>query len=248
MLKHSYDSQESIPENLRGAYVLSGGKWLLDELSDDHPVVVKNKEVLRDKSKAVSKSEELQADLDAAKSTSIPRGYVAVAKSDAELLDKYKPLGAPTEIESKLAEHKTLNEKVTKQEADTKLREVAKILSYEPEAFVRLQNLPEFEIRDGKDGQKTVVAKLKDDKGVITEKPAQEFVESSSDIAPFLPSLKAQTNGTRVHGSSSTAGQPAKDLPTRIREQVKNEAQHRQTEIHPMFKQIPGRVTAPTGE
>jgi hypothetical protein len=247
MLKHSYDSQESIPENIRGAYVLSGGKWLLDELSDDHPVIVKNKEVLRDKSKAVSKAEELQADLDNARGSSIPRGHVAVAKSDADLLEKVKAHGSGDEVVAKLTEHKTLKEQTEQRAREDNLRQVAKALSYEPEAFVRLQNLPEFEIR-GEGDKKTVVAKLKDDKGVITEKPAQEFVESSSDFAPFLPALKAQGNGTRVHGSSGSAGQPAKDLPTRIREQVQQEAKHRQAEIHPMFKQIPGRVTASTGE
>lgn len=247
MLKHSYDSQESIPENLRGAYVLSGGKWLLDELADDHPVVSKNRELLRDKSKAVTKAEELQADLDNAKNSSVPRGHVAVAKSDADLLEKVKAHGSSDEVVAKLTEHKTLKEETDRRKREDSLREVAKVMSYEPEAFVRLSNLPEFEIR-GEGDKRTVIAKLKDEKGVITEKPAQEFVETSADIAPFLPALKAQSAGVRVHGSSSNNGAPAKDLPTRIREQVKQEQQHKQTEIHPMFKQIPGRVTATTGE
>lgn len=235
MLKNSYDSQESIPENLRGAYVLSGGKWLLDELSEDHPIITKNKEVLREKSKAVSKVEELQADLDNAKGSSIPRGQVAIAKADADLLDKYKPLGPPAEIESKLAEHKTLSEKVTKQEADTKLREVAKVLSYEPEAFVRLSGLPEFEIR-GEGDKKTVVAKLKDDKGVITEKPAQEFIESSSEIAPFLPALKAQSAGVRFHGTTGN-GSTGKSVFDAAREVGKqhNEARKQGSSINERF-------------
>ncbi len=218
MLKLQYDSQESIPENLRGAYVLSGGKWMLDDLSEDHPVVTKNKEVLREKSKAVSRAEELQADLDNARSTSIPRGHVTVARADADLLEKVKAHGSGDEVVAKLTEHKTLREETDRRKREDSLREVAKVMSYEPEAFVRLPNLPEFEIRDGKDGQKTVVAKLKDDKGVITEKPAQEFIESSNDIAPFLPALKAQSAGVRVHGSSSNGGSPGKNSFDQARE------------------------------
>jgi len=240
MLKNSYDSQESIAENLRGAYVLSGGKWVLDELSEDHPIITKNKEVLREKSKAVSKAEELQADLDNARGSSISRGQVAVAKADADLLEKVKAHGSGDEVIAKLTEHKTLKEETDKRKRDDSLREVAKVLSYEPEAFVRLPNLPEFEIR-GEGDKKTVVAKLKDDKGVITEKPAQEFVESSSEIAPFLPALK-QSNGVKVHGSSGTSGAPAKDVFQRIRDNAKQETDRTQSDIHPMFRQIPGRT------
>jgi hypothetical protein len=247
MLKHSYDTQESIPENLRGAYVESAGKWVLDSLSDDHPVILKNKEALRDKSKAVSKAEELQADLEVAKTTTVPRGHVSVAKADAELLEKLKEHGSGNEVLTKLTEYQSLKDETDKRKRDDQLREVAKLLSYEPEAFIRLQNLPEFEIRDGKEG-KTVVAKLKDEKGVITEKPAQEFVESSGDIAPFLPALKAKAEGTRVFGSSGNGGSPAKDVFTRVREDVKKQEKQRETDIHPMARLIPGRMTAPTGE
>lgn len=246
MLKNSYDSQESIPENLRGAYVLSDGKWVLDSLSDDHPVIVSKKAALTDKSKAVSKAEGLQADLDAAKSTSIPRGHVAVAKSDADLLEKIKTHGSGDEVITKLTEHAELKETTEKRQREDQLREVAKLLSYEPEAFVRLNNLPEFEIRDGKDG-KTVIAKLKDAKGVITEKPAQEFVETSSDIAPFLPALKT-AGGTKVHGTSGNGGQPAKNVFDKVRQDVANEQKQRVTDVHPMFQKIPGRASASQGD
>lgn len=248
MLKTSYDSQESIPENLRGAYVARDGKFVLDDLSDDHPVIVSKKSALADKSRAVSKADGLQADLDAAKSTSIPRGHVAVAKSDAELLEKIKPHGTGDEVVAKLTEHAELKEETQKRQREDQLREVAKLLSYEPEAFVRLNNLPEFEIRDGKDG-KTVVAKLKDAKGVITEKPAQEFVEASSDIAPFLPALKAtQSGGTKVHGTAGNGGQPAKNVFEKVREDQKRRNDQVGADLNPIFRKIPGRVAASAGE
>lgn len=249
MLKTSYDAESEIPENQRGAYVARDGKFVLDDLADDHPVLVSKKAALADKSKAVTKAEGLEADLAEAKRTSLQRGHVAVSKSDADMLEKLKGLGTADEIAAKLAEHHALTEKVTKQEQEAHLREVAKLLSYEAEAFVRLQNLPEFEIRDGNDGQKTVVAKLKDTKGVITEKPAQEFVESSIDIAPFLPALKAKGNGgTKVHGTSGGGGTPPKDTFTRIRDDVKQKQNRSEADLNPMFSKIPGRVVASAGE
>jgi len=246
MLKTSYNTQDEIPENLRGAYVQSGGKWSLDELSTDHPVVTHNKTLLTEKSTAKAKADELQSDLDHAKGSSVPRGHVAVAKADADLLEKVKAHGTGDEVVAKLTEHKTLKEVTDRRSREDSLREVAKILSYEPEAFVRLQGLPEFEIRE-KDGQKTVIAKVKTG-DTIVEKPAQEFVEGSADIAPFLPALKVDGKTTRVHGTRGNEGTPPKDVFARIRESAKNDQKQQNEDIHPMFRQVPGRVTAQTGE
>jgi len=245
MLRTSYNAESEIPENMKGAYVARDGKFVLDDLADDHPVVTSKKDLLREKSTAVRKSEELQADLDNAKTSSIPRGHVAVAKADAELLDKIKTHGSGDEVVAKLTEHKTLKEETDKRKRDDSLREVAKLLSYEPEAFVRLQSLPEFDIRE-KDGQKTVIAKVKDG-NTIVEKPAQEFIEGSADFAPFLPALKADSKGTRVFGSPSN-GTPPKDVFTKIREQAAQEQKQGERDIHPMFRQIPGRTQAQTGD
>lgn len=241
-----YDKLDDVPEALREHYKLSDGKYV-PELSDDHPVLAHNKKLLREKSEASAKVEELKADVEAAKTNTVPRGHVAVTKADADLLEKLKAHGSGDELVTKLTEHKTLKEETDKRKRDDHLREVAKHLSYEPEAFVRLQNLPEFEIRDGENG-KTVIAKIKGENNTITEKPAQEFVESSADISPFLPALKAEKGGTRVHGSSSSGGQPPKNVFEKIRETVKGEQKQRESDVHPMFKQIPGRTAASAGE
>jgi hypothetical protein len=243
-----YDKLDDVPEALREHYKLSDGKYV-PELSDDHPVLTHNKTLLSEKSKATAKVAELTADIETAKSSSVPRGHVAVAKADADLLEKVKAHGSGDEVIVKLTEHKTLKEETERRKRGDHLREVAKILSYEPEAFVRLQNLPEFEIRDGQDGQKTVIAKVKGADNVVTEKPAQEYIEASADISPFLPALKATGNGgTRVHGSSSTGGTPPKNVFEKIRESVKNEEKQRESDVHPMFKQIPGRTAASAGD
>lgn len=220
MLKLSYDSLEAIPENLRGAYIVEGTKYVLDQLSADHPVIVHNAVVLSDKVKATNKVAELSSELEAAKSTSVPRGHVVVAKADAELLEKIKTHGSADEVVTKLNEHATLKQSTESRTRADHLREVAKELSYEPEAFVRLPGLPEFEIREV-NGIKTVIAKVKAG-DTITEKPASEYVEASADLAPFLPALKADSKGgVRVHGSSPTGGKPAPDMFEKIRKQTK---------------------------
>lgn len=198
-----YNTLDEVPEADRQHYVKSDGKYV-PQLSDDHPVLVHNKQLLSEKATATARVKELEADITAASEKSIPRAHVAIPKADAELLDKYKAHGTPDEVATKLTEHKTLSEESVARKRSDSLRQLAKSLSYNEEAFVRLPNLPEFTSRPSKDGKATDwFAQLKDDKGVITEKPAKEFVESSEDIKPFLPSLK-QSAGVQVHGSTLT--------------------------------------------
>ena len=245
MLRTFYQTESEIPENLKGAYVARDGRFVLDDLSEDHPVVVNKKQALIDKSNAVSRADGLQADLDAAKQSSVPRGHVAVPRADQELLEKLKPLGTPEEITAKISEHKALKEETDRRKREDNLREVAKKLNYEPEAFIRLSNLPEFEIR-GEGDKATVIAKVKDDKGVITEKQAQEFIESSSEIKPFLPALKA-AGGTKVFGSPGSQSN-TKTVFDKIREDAKTRDKQAGPDLNPMFSKIPGRVSAPAGE
>lgn len=208
-----YNTLEEVPEALREHYVKSDGKYI-PQLSDDHPVLVHNKTLLTEKANATNKVRELEADLAATSEKSVPRGHVAVPKADADSLSKYKEHGTPDEVAAKLTEHGTLKSDLDKRKRDDSLRQVSKALGFNEEAFIRLPNQPEFISKPGKDG-KTVewFAQIKDEKGVITEKPAKEFVESSADIAPFLPSLKT-TAATQVEipgGQMSTqpsAGDP----------------------------------------
>jgi hypothetical protein len=196
-----YNTLEDVPEADRQHYVKSDGKYV-PQLSDDHPVLVHNKQLLSEKATATARVKELEADAAVASEKSIPRGHVAIAKADADLLGKYKEHGTPDEVAVKVTEHDTMKADLDKRQRDDSLRQASKALGFNGEAFIRLPNLPEFISKPGKDG-KTVewFAQLKDDKGVITEKPAKEFVESSADITPFLPSLKAATKQVELHGS-----------------------------------------------
>jgi hypothetical protein len=230
-----YNSLTEVPEAFREHYVMRGGKAVA-EVSSDHPLVVNNATLLNEKSTAESKAstaeakvQSLQNDLDSAKSSSLPRGHVAVPKSDHELLEKVKAKGTSEEVVKILDDYPVLKEGQERASRDKHLREVAGVLGYEPEAFTRLQNLPEFELRDGteKDAKgnpkKTVVAKVKGSDNVITEKPGREYVENHPDYKPFLAALKpAAREGTSVHGIASGSGAEG-SIYDSIRETVKEE-------------------------
>lgn len=212
MLK-TYNTLEEVPEALRSEYKKSDGRYVPD-LSEDHPVLVHNKTLLGEKATATARVKELEADIATASEKSIPRGHVAVPKADADLLAKYKENGTLEEVAAIKTEHATLKDKDMKRTREESLRQVSKALSLNDEAFTRLPNLPDFISKPGSDG-KTVewFAQVKDDKGVITEKPAKEFIESSTDIAPFMAALKTsnQQQSPQLPGSSMTVTPPSND-------------------------------------
>jgi len=204
-----YDKESDIPEGLRAEYKQSGAKWVPD-LADDHPVIVQNKTLIQEKSVEEAKVKKLRGDLDdalaAAKTSDVPRGQTLVSKADAELLEKYRPLGTPDELATVKTEHGTLKETETKRQRDDTNRLVAKELGYNTDAFVSLPNLPEFEIRDGKDGKKSVVAKVTEGDKVV-EKPAKDYIEANH--APLLPALVAKAGVQVPANGSGTDSQPA---------------------------------------
>lgn len=208
-----YNTHDEVPEADRQHYVKSDGKYV-PQLSDDHPVLVHNRQLLGEKATATARVKELEADIATASEKSIPRGHVAIAKADADLLVKYKEHGTPEEVGAKLTQAKTDAEQIAANKRTESLRQVSKALGFNEEAFTRLPSLPDFISKLGKDG-KTVewFAQIKDDKGVITEKPAKEFIESSQDIAPFMASLKTtnQQSGVELPGSSMTVNPPSSD-------------------------------------
>jgi hypothetical protein len=201
-----YTKLDDVPEALREHYALVDGRYV-PQLSDDHPVLVHNKTLLSEKTTASNKLKEVEADLEAAKATSIPRGHITVAKADAEALDKFKALGKIEDVTAKLTEYDTLKSQSEQRKLEDSRRQAAKVLGYNEEAFIRLPNLPEFEIR-GEGDKQTVVAKVKDGDKIV-ERPAKEFIEASTDVQPFMAALTTKS-GVKV----STAGggnEPASD-------------------------------------
>ncbi len=220
-----YDKLEDVPEAQREHYKLIGGKYVPD-LSEDHPVLVNNKTLLNEKNAAETKASGLETtvttlkgDLESAKASSLPRGHRAVTIAEADAIATLKEHGTGAEILTKLTEHKTLKEEVAQRKRQDGLRAVAKELGYNADAFVLLQGLPDFEIRE-KDGKKTVIAKVKEG-DTVTEKSAQEYIEGSASFAPFLPALKTQSSGIPVPGQSRDSGNPPGNFYSDIRETVK---------------------------
>lgn len=194
----SYSKQEDVPEGLREHYSkASDGKWYPD-VADDHPLNRDNTKLKTEKATADAKVTDLTTDLEKARAGNVGRGQAVVTKAEVDFLEKVKPLGTADELVTKIAEHKTFSDELAARKRSDSLRQLAKDLSLNEEAFVRLPNLPEFESRAGKDGKTEWIAKIKDEKGVITEKPAQEFIELSTDIAPFMAALKTTAQPTGV--------------------------------------------------
>ena len=201
----TYSNQTDIPDDLKPHYSKrEDGKWHAD-IPDEHPAVKNNAKLLSDKTAAEGKVTKLESDLASAQAGNLGRGQVAVTTADAKLLDQYKALGTPDEVGAIKTEHATLKERDTKRTRDDSLRQLAKSQGYNEEAFVRLPNLPDFINKPGKDGKSVEwFAQLKDDKGVITEKPVKEFIEASEDIKPFMASLTAKSDGVRVPTTGPT--------------------------------------------
>jgi hypothetical protein len=233
-----FDKLEDVPEALREHYKLIDGKYV-PEISDDHPVKANNVKLLNEKTAAETKAAgletanaSLKADLESTKSHSLPRGHKAVPNAEVEAMEQLKQHGTPQEIATKLTEHKTLKEKDDVRTTADHLKKVAGLLNYNAEAFALLPNLPEFEIRtvNGKD---TVVAKVKGENNVITEKPAAEYIESEPKIAPLLPALKVSSGGIRVPEQQRDSGRTAADDPISKRNQVREEM--RKTNPNPLM-------------
>lgn len=210
----TFNNQTDVPDDLKPHYSKrEDGKWHAD-IPDDHPAVKNNAKLLSDKSSAEAQVTKLTSDLESARAGNLGRGQVATTKADIDRLAKFDALNlSPDDITAKLNEHKTLSEKDAERTRDDVLRKVAKAHNYNEDAFVLLRDLPDFISRPSKDGKSTDwFAQIKDDKGVITEKPAKEFVESAEHIKPFMASLTQKSDGVRVPTTGPTT-QPVADDP-----------------------------------
>jgi hypothetical protein len=226
-----YDKTEDIPEALREHYSRrEDGKYHAD-IPDEHPAVRHNARLVREKNDAVEAARTAKEDLESARASSLPRGHEALPKADADLAKAVKEAGITTvDAFTKLKdEHGRFKGESEATAREKHLREVAGDLGFEPEAFIRLPNLPEFERRDSteKDAKgnlkKTAIAKVKSADGVVTEKPGREYVENHPDYKPFLAALKpAAPQGTSVLGSVA-AHESGGNIYDNIREGVKLE-------------------------
>lgn len=216
----TYTKQDDIPEGLREHYKLIEGKWVA-EVGDDHPLKVNNTKLLTEKSEAEAKLVNTQteltaakADAEAAKNSGLPRGHVAVPKTDADLIGVVKAAGItkPEEFTAIKDEHATFKTKVAAQERREHLDAVRKAEGWGDSAvdvLSLIQDLPDVELRDTEEKddngvpKKKAIAKVKGADNVVTEKPFGEYFAAKH--AALLPSLQAvkQADGTPLpsHGA-----------------------------------------------
>ena len=185
MLKQSYQKEDQIPENLKGAYVAdTSGVFVLDELGAEHPTLKKNAELVAENTRYRGLNTKLQNEKTQLESRSVPEGFVAVKVEDAPIIEKIKTTGLTVE---ELTNLKTENEDFKRKESESALqtlrRSAGKFLGYNEDAFERLAKDLDLTEKDGKFFTKD---------GANETPLTKEFVEKSETFKPFLSSLAPQ--------------------------------------------------------
>jgi hypothetical protein len=216
MLQTTYAKKEDVPADKIGAYIEKDGKWVLDDLSNDHPVVAKRDELLTKTSTQQGQITRLSNEVATLKVTSVPEGHAIVPVADKQLLDAVKPLGTVEEIKTKLTEYPTLKEKEQSRTLDELYDKAAKELGYENVgAFKAIAKALKLDIKfkpekvDGKDVEKPYVGdkaladhiaatpELKDAEPVFKTKPQvpAPSTEGGSGNRPAAAGAGGSTNG-----------------------------------------------------
>ncbi len=235
-----YESLDKIPEADRGDYKLvteagspNFNKYVLD-LDPQHPVALKNAELLGEKSTrdaaqtaavnaAVAPKDaeilNLKAQVQAAQAQSaLPAGHVAIPADSLTQLNNFKSLGEFDAVKAKVEEHGTLKERDEANTRKTLFGEVAKANNLNEEVFAKLaepiklqDKLESREIDDGKGNKvKHWFVKGKDDKGADTSVAVADFVKSDGNFSPFLNSLQISEDSKKVKIPNQKHGDPAK--------------------------------------
>jgi hypothetical protein len=211
MLKQ-YDKPEDVPEALREHYSRREDGKMHADIPNDHPAVKHNATLLKEKNDAIAERDTAKSELDSAKASGLPRGHEAVPKADAELVKVIKEAGI-TKVEdfaTLKTDHDTFKVKAETAEREKHATEIGELMGWDKEKTARLVpkvfDLSQVESRTGADGKKTLVAKVKQGDGTFIEKPFADVVTTTPDLNDLLPSLKSESGGTRVHGSTPGAG------------------------------------------
>ncbi len=239
MKKSVYEKLEDIPQADRDEnnYALctdagspNNGKYVL-LLDGAHPVQAKNTELLSEKAgketahqtviaQKDAEISRVNAELQTAKTANVlPAGQVAVTLDDSNLLAQVKQLGEFAQIKAKVDEYQTLKEKDEANTRKTLLSEAATAHGLNSDAFVSLAELknlaPNLEKREIDDGKGTKVphyfVKHKDAAGADASTVLSDYVKNSDDFKPFLPSLTAVQDKSKIKIPPNGIGEPPSD-------------------------------------
>jgi len=254
MLKSIYETLDAIPEGDRPHYALSEGKYVL-QLDDQHPVAVKNRELLREKSadkgamtklaneKTALETEKaaLTAERDALKGSSLPAGHVAIPAADAQLLTAYKSHGTPDDVKAAKEERDALKSESASLKRAQVIRRAADLHGYDADVMAEL--LPaDVELAFGeveREGKKVELANAKFKEGdALKEQPLEEYVDAK--LKKYLPSLRPEqpAKGTQYVKQNPQGKAPAKNVFDRIREEAKAAAEAKKPTAKPLNERL----------
>jgi hypothetical protein len=214
----TYNSLAEVPEAFREHYVMKGGRAVA-EVSSDHPLVVNNAALKTEKETAEQQRDEAnrkkgEAESALASASVVPRGHDTVPKGDAELVRAVKEAGV-TSVEAfntLKTEHGDFKQKAEEAEKSKHAASVGEVMGWDKEKTALLVpavfDLSQVQIRDGADGKKEAVAKVKQSDGSLIEKSLADVVKTTPALAALQPSLAAssQPTGTPLPGHGAGGG------------------------------------------
>jgi hypothetical protein len=216
----NYNTLDEVPEEFRKHYVMRGGK-AVPEVSNDHPLVTNNATLKAEKETAETRAASAEAratkaEGDLASASILPRGKRAVDVADAEFIDGVKSEGVTTldAFKTLKTEHGNYKQKAEESEREKHAAAVGEAMRWDKGKTALLVpavfDLSQVQVRDGKDGAKEVIAKVKQADGSFVEKPFAEVVTATARLSALLPSLTAakQSDGTELpeHGAGGGGG------------------------------------------
>lgn len=222
----TYNSLAEVPEAFREHYVMRSGK-AVPEVSTDHPLVTNNATLKTQKeeaerAKAAADTAKTNAERDAteakdalSKANVLQSGQRAVSKADFELIEAVKAEGLDTvdKVKTLKAEHGTYKATAEEVQAAKHAADVGDAMGWDKDKTARTAtrhyDFSTLEVRDGADGKRTVIAKIKQADGTTVEKPFADVVKATPDLSDLVPLLTASgSSGTRVPGSTGNSGRP----------------------------------------
>lgn len=219
MLKSFYLKLEDIPEADRAHYAFQDGRYVL-QLEKDHPVLVKNSELLAQHSTDKGTITKLTNEKTALEGSTLPAGHVAVPAADAQLLTAYKTVGTPDEIRTAVNERDTLKTEVTTSKRKDLLRTVAEAEGWPLALLETAGNSLEFEMREVEieaNGKKEKASRahvlVKGADNRVEAKLFSDYAAGDPTLKELVPLAEAAQKLQKENGGTPFVKQGTKDAP-----------------------------------
>lgn len=227
MLKTFYANESEIPENLKAAYVAKNGRWELDDLANDHPVVVTKADLETNNKELKKLNTSLNQEKARLESSSLPEGKVAVDPEVEKLGQAAKAANLKAaDIPTLATKAEDLQKQIDASTREKTITDVASSLGYN-DKFVELakdKNLS-FEKATEKVGDKDtdVFYVVSEADGKTTKTKVDEFLKTDSFFSKFADTFAGEAQ-TREQGKQWTKQNSGKqEKGANIYDQIRNE-------------------------